>query len=119
MEMSNCPEYIRCSAALCPLDSAWKNRVHAEGDKICRIMREHVKAGADSRFADLPLLAEARPAVQLMLDTLYQLKEEAGQGNMARGFGAVLRQVEAAKMAGSSFDKNKASGERLHAARAA
>jgi hypothetical protein len=116
MTPRECPEFMRCSSNICPLDDGWRARHYAQGEQVCMIMREHVKKGADERFEDYPLLKAIRPACQTVIDEIQVMRQQAGEGQTIGGFGAFLSQVEASAATGSSLDKRKAAGARLRAA---
>src|SRR2546427_5889724 len=46
---SDCPEYVRCNAPICPLDARWLDRTFSSGEPTCLFLRESVKKGAADR----------------------------------------------------------------------
>jgi hypothetical protein len=46
----DCPKFIICEAAICPLDPVWRSAVHLSGEPICFYLRGSAKDGADEYF---------------------------------------------------------------------
>lgn len=49
-EFALCPKWEKCSAPICPLDTDWKKRMMLAEDRVCFLMNEAVKSGAEDRF---------------------------------------------------------------------
>lgn len=107
----DCPKFPTCNAALCPLDEDWRKRSCAYGDTTCLVVREHVKEGADARFAARPVFAALRPHAAALLDALRAERDAAGADGMRMGRSGPLRAFEAAREGGSQWER----GEQLHA----
>jgi hypothetical protein len=63
---TDCPRFLTCCAALCPLEPAWREVQHLPGEKVCKYLLDSGKAGAAERYADDPTFAavmEQREAV--------------------------------------------------------
>jgi hypothetical protein len=118
-EPSDCPEYIRCNAPICPLDVDWRKRVFDSGDSTCLWLREAMKAGAEQRLSANETWHELH---RISKEWIEQERTEAGKRQahtMPRGRGGHLSAVLAAAHTGSTLDKRAASGERLAANKAA
>jgi hypothetical protein len=62
----DCTHFDKCSAAICPLDPAWRRAVHLEGERVCHYLRVGGKAGAAAFYASDPVFVAAQaeaPAV--------------------------------------------------------
>jgi len=95
----------------------WRKRTHVSGDAACQVVMEHVKVGADERFAARPIMVGIRPHAAVLLGVLRQEKTERGELLMGRG--ALLSTYEASAASGSSWAQHAAAGERLRIAREA
>ena len=49
-QMRQCPRFDKCNAAICPLDPDWLECVMHSEDRVCLLMSEAVKEGAEARF---------------------------------------------------------------------
>lgn len=47
----DCPKYPRCSAAVCPFDFRWHQRIHKEDEEVCHLLRISQTEKAESFFA--------------------------------------------------------------------
>jgi len=45
-----CPRFDKCSAPICPFDTAWKTRTHVKGEATCGLLMESVKLGGEARL---------------------------------------------------------------------
>ena len=97
--MRACPRYNVCSAAICPLEPDWRLRVHNSNDRVCRMLTEHVKEGAEARFSELAHMGMMERCKEMMSDPALPR--------------AILSTVEVARHTGSMWEK----GKRLHEAR--
>jgi len=114
---SDCPEYVRCNAPICPLDAQWHQRTYHAGESTCLFLREAMKAGADERLAANPVFLELGAiAVNWIAAERIEANRRTHAG-MPRGRGDHLRAVLAAADSGSSIEARAASAERLNAAR--
>jgi len=114
---SDCPEYIRCSASICPLDVDWQKRTYGTGEPTCLFLRETVKLGAEQRLSVNIVFAELYRISQRWLAEEKVVAENRTVAGMARGRGDHLRTILAAANSGSTLDKRAAAGERLATAR--
>lgn len=48
-----CPRFDSCSAPICPLDPHWPTAQHIQGERVCGLLTELVKAGGQSRVAGI------------------------------------------------------------------
>lgn len=46
----NCPRYPHCSAAICPLDLRWGQRVHFQDEEVCHLLRISQQPGKAETF---------------------------------------------------------------------
>lgn len=77
-ELTQCPKFNRCSAALCPLDSGWQRRSMTREDSVCFYLAEASKEGAEARFKgvyDEPIYLQARSALPEMVASSNILKK--------------------------------------------
>jgi hypothetical protein len=116
---SDCPEYVRCEAPICPLDKDWMLRVYNRGESTCLFLRESVKEGAETRLAANPVYVELHGVAVAWLRAEEQVAVERTEAGMPRGRGDHLRSVRQAADTGSVLDSRAASGERLAASRKA
>jgi|SRR5882672_4274210 len=114
---SDCPEYVRCNAPICPLDEKWHQRVYHTGESTCLFLREVMKAGADERLGTNPVFAEIGAIAVVWIATERIEANRRTHAGMPRGRGEHLRAVLAAADSGSSIDARAAAGERLAASR--
>ena len=62
----DCPHFDKCSAAICPLDPAWRRAVHLPGERVCQYLLARDKAEAAAFYAGDPVFAAVQaeaPAV--------------------------------------------------------
>ena len=53
--MQQCPKFSSCNAPVCPLDPAWRQSQHIQGEPVCFYLRESFKTGRISQYeATLP-----------------------------------------------------------------
>src|SRR5882762_10926077 len=114
---SDCPEYVRCEAPLCPLDKDWMLRVYNRGEGVCLFLRETMKEGAHARLAVNPVYAELHELSVVWIAAEQQEAAKRSEAGMPRGRGDHIRAVRAAADTGSILDSRIASGERLAATR--
>lgn len=68
-QMACCRRFDECRASVCPLDSAWRLRVHRKGESVCHWLRCLVKPGGRAILrGSVPekaaeAIAEAYPAI--------------------------------------------------------
>jgi hypothetical protein len=48
--MYDCPKFSTCGANICPLDPDWHLRTHIQGERVCFMLNEAVKADAERIF---------------------------------------------------------------------
>ena len=87
MRMVDCPRFDRCNAALCPLDTGWRNRLHARGDSVCLYAQEAMKPTAAEVLPGAQG-DEIRAACAVFVAELEKIHVESPMG-MPRGLGAV------------------------------
>jgi hypothetical protein len=61
-----CTHFDKCSAAICPLDPAWRRAVHLPNERVCHYLRVGGKDGAAEFYAGDPVFAAVQaeaPAV--------------------------------------------------------
>jgi len=114
---SDCPEYVRCNAPICPLDAQWYQRTYHAGESTCLFLREVMKAGADTRLGANPVFAEIGAIAMVWIAAERIEADRRGHAGMPRGRGDHLRSVLAAADSGSQIDARAASAERLNAVR--
>jgi hypothetical protein len=49
-EMQDCPQFLHCSAPLCPLDPYRAIRSYLPSEPVCFYMRERIKPGGQARL---------------------------------------------------------------------
>lgn len=108
----SCPEFERCSANLCPLDTAWSKRTYTDPDAICLYLREVVKPVAQDILNTEEHFAIATEA-RKVLTKLRELKEQ--NGRLDNGHGRILLQVDSRAKSGSTLVRRAASAARLKA----
>jgi len=116
-EPSDCPEYIRCSAPICPLDSDWMLRTYDRGEPTCLFLRETLKQGADERLAANPVYIELHDVCKLWLSAERIAIAKRSEAGMPRGRTDHLKAVLAATSSGSTLDQRTGAAERLAASR--
>lgn len=47
---SDCPNWHRCNAPVCPLWELWEQCQHLKGEPVCRLLRECSKDGKEARL---------------------------------------------------------------------
>lgn len=117
MKMVDCPEYIRCSAAICPLDPDWRVRGWGDGDSTCLFLRETMKPGAAERLAVNAAYQELHVISLGWIEAEKLVVEQAGENGVAKGRGGHLRSILAAAKSGSTLEKWARAGARLAKAR--
>jgi hypothetical protein len=118
-EPSDCPEYVRCEAPICPLDKDWLLRVYSRGESTCLFLRESVKEGAEARLSSNPVYAELHAIAVKWLAAEEQVADKRTEAGMPRCRGDHLRTVRQAADTGSVLDNRAAASERLAATRKA
>jgi hypothetical protein len=117
MNPKDCPRFPTCNANICPLDADWRKRSHVPGEEACQVVMEHVKEGADARFASRQVMTEIRPYASALLASLRVEKAERGESLMGRG--SLLNQFEISAENGSTWAANDAAAARLRVINAA
>jgi hypothetical protein len=83
--MYDCPKFNTCGANICPLDPDWHLRTHSQGERVCFMLNEAVKADAERIFTlshreDLYLQVIAvKPDIQLRWGAIRRALEKAAQ----------------------------------------
>ena len=108
MKMVDCPRFDRCNAALCPLDTGWRNRMHARGDSVCLYAQEAMKPTA-AEVLPGPQGEEIRAACAVFLAELEKIHAESPMG-MPRGLGTVRDRLRGSVETGSRI----LGAQRLH-----
>ncbi len=116
-EPSDCPEYIRCSAPICPLDLDWRLRTYDKGEATCLFLRETLKQGADERLSTNPVYIELHAICKNWISAEQVAVHKRSEAGMPRGRGDHLKAVLAAASSGSTLDQRMASAERMAAGR--
>jgi len=119
MQMNDCPKYVGCSAAICPLDVGWwaTHRIHGPGDRMCLYLSEIGKDGGRERIANL--YESGADIIAACEVVIYQLQiMRKNMDDMPRGLGTLLNSLNASWERPSSIEAGKRAGERMAAARA-
>jgi hypothetical protein len=116
---SDCPEYVRCEAPICPLDRDWMLRVYHKGEATCLFLRESMKEGAAERLAVNPAFAELHSLAIIWFKAEEAVATARTEAGMPRGRGDHIRSIRQAADTGSVLDSRAAAGERLAATRKA
>jgi hypothetical protein len=91
--MAACPRFERCNAPLCPLDPDWRSRSMVQGEAVCGLLLEGVKAGGEARLrgATTREVAEAvLGATPDMISTVGYIRRAAAKASQS---GSRLEQV--------------------------
>ena len=110
---SDCPEYVRCNAPICPLDAKWQDRVYNTGESTCLFLREVMKAGADERLGANPVFTELGAIAVVWIAAERIEVNRRSHAGMPRGRGDHFRAVLNAANSGSTIDQRAESGKRL------
>jgi hypothetical protein len=110
MKMVDCPRFDRCNAALCPLDTGWRNRLHARGDSVCLYALESMKPTAAEAMPG-PQGEEIRAACAVFIAELEEMHESCQMG-MPRGSGMVRASLRSATETGSRVLASRALSDR-------
>jgi hypothetical protein len=113
---SDCPEYVRCSAPICPLDTDWLKRSYVSGESVCLFMRETVKLGADERLADNEVYVALHQIAKDWIEAERAAVAERGERAMPMGRREHLRALLQAANSGSTLDARAAAGQRMRKA---
>jgi hypothetical protein len=108
--MVDCPRFDRCNAAICPLDTGWRNRLHARGDSVCLYALESMKPTAAEALPG-PQGEEIRAACAVFLADLEKLHVESPMG-MPRGLGGLRSSLRSAAETGSRVLASRALSDR-------
>jgi hypothetical protein len=110
---SDCPEYVRCSAPICPLDKDWVKRSYIAGESVCLFMRETVKAGAEERLADNEVYLALHQIAKDWIEAEKAVVAERGERAMPMGRREHLKALLQAANSGSTLDARAAAGQRM------
>jgi len=113
---SDCPEYIRCDANICPLDVDWRKRIYHTGESVCLFMREAVKPTANDQLGVNPTFVELRAVAEAWIAAEKQEVERRSHEAMPRGRGDHLKAILIAAKSGSMLAKRAAFGQRTREA---
>ena len=110
MKTVDCPRFDRCNAALCPLDTGWRNRMHARGDSVCLYALESMKPTAAEALPG-PQGEEIRAACAVFIAEVEKIYAESPMG-MPRGTGIVRSSLRSAAETGSRVLASRALHDR-------
>jgi len=90
-----CPRFDSCSAPICPLDPEWPSAQHINGERVCGLLTELVKAGGRQRLNTI-----------LSTDQLATLVREAPKVEVR--WSDVRRRLKASSSKASRIERGKA-----------
>jgi hypothetical protein len=105
MEMRDCPNYNNCSVPICPLDPDWEKRTMLDNEGVCPFALESVKPGGRERFTEYGH------------DVMWPIATGPVAQAQAQKHIRIQYGRERAVTTGSTWDRNRASGQRLVKAR--
>ena len=76
-----CPKYPRCSAAICPLDLRWSQRINKEDEEVCHLLRISQTDKADvffSTYFEHGFLADLRELTPVILKRYPSIAKSIG-----------------------------------------
>jgi len=112
-EPSDCPEYVRCDANICPLDVDWRKRIYHTGESVCLFLRETVKQTADEQLSINATFEHLRSIAIVWIAEEKQEVERRSYEAMPRGRGDHFKAILAASKSGSMLAKRAAFGQRV------